>query len=191
VKEESVVLAGFLKYQESVGSFVTSLATFPWMTQQCEPSPEWHVFETRHDALYGLHKLAFQVEDVDERAAVFAKGFNETFDAAFSLAESLGCLTESRDAFFRVWSTTFDLVSRVVAASTEMDAGTVACNAARDTSLWAMVLIVKDRGLAPQYVNHALSRMDVWWRGFGLLCDGGKNNELFVYKRAGSERKDK
>lgn len=54
-------------------------------------------------------------------------------------------------------------------------------DAAEDARLYCFVKIVKSlhAKIAVKHIQHAEDRMDVWRRGFGLLCD--VNGKLYVY----------
>ena len=51
--------------------------------------------------------------------------------------------------------------------------------AAGDAALYARCLIVKDK-LEPRHIDHAEKRMDVWKKGYELLCD--IDGVLYVYE---------
>ena len=58
-------------------------------------------------------------------------------------------------------------------------AGAAARDAAWDAALYARCLIVKDK-LEPRHIDHAEKRMDVWKKGYELLCD--IDGVLYVYE---------
>jgi hypothetical protein len=53
-----------------------------------------------------------------------------------------------------------------------------AWDAARDAALFARCLLVKDK-IDKKHMKHTTERMEVWKRGFGLLCD--VKGKLYVY----------
>jgi hypothetical protein len=57
-------------------------------------------------------------------------------------------------------------------------AGEVAWDAAWDAALFARCLLVRDK-LDKKFLKHAADRMEVWRRGYGLLCD--VKEKLYVY----------
>jgi hypothetical protein len=71
-------------------------------------------------------------------------------------------------------------------AATARDA---AWNAAQDAALYAAVQIVcADLDIDPEWRAHVEARMQVWRKGYGLLCD--VEGRLYVYVRAGGWRRD-
>ena len=52
-------------------------------------------------------------------------------------------------------------------------------DAAGDARLWSQVLVCDGLPLAQRHIDHARARMDVWRRGYGLLCD--VDGVLYVY----------
>lgn len=58
-------------------------------------------------------------------------------------------------------------------------AGVAALDASRDAALWASVLVCQGLRLEQRHIDRARARMDVWRRGYGLLCD--VDGVLYVY----------
>ena len=53
-------------------------------------------------------------------------------------------------------------------------------NAAWDTSLY-VTAIISEWNFPLKYQKHIKERMEVWQKGYGLLCD--VNGKLYVYKK--------
>ena len=56
-----------------------------------------------------------------------------------------------------------------------------AWDAAGDAGLYARMLVVSDLKLAEKHRTHIKKRMEVWQKGYGLLCD--VDGVLYVYKK--------
>jgi hypothetical protein len=86
-------------------------------------------------------------------------------------------------AWVAAWTAACDaalVAGRDAARDVAGDAALVAArDAAGDARLWSQVLVCDGLPLAQRHIDHARARMDVWRRGYGLLCD--VDGVLYVY----------
>lgn len=150
-----------------VEAFVAELPSLPWLRPQGDPDPEWRVFETldaaeaaaRADAEDATQNVARATADAAAWNVAWGAARNAAMDAAWNAARD-AALGAAHDA-----------------------AGFAAWDAAWDAVLWALVLVCDGLALDQRHIDHARARMDVWRRGYGLLCD--VNGALYVYRGLG------
>jgi hypothetical protein len=149
-----------------VEAFVAELPSWPWMQPQGDPDPSWEVFSTidvawvaaRSAARDAARDAAWDEARVAARNVARSAARDAACDAARDAAGDAG-----RDA---VW-----VAARDAAWAVSGDAG-----------LWSQVLVCGGLPLDQRHIDHARARMDVWRRGYGLLCD--VDGVLYVYEKA-------
>ena len=140
-------------WTDTVG-WVETLKSIAWLKPDGKPKKEWRLFKTRAAAWAAARAAAW--------AAARAAAWAAARDASWAAARAA-----SWDA------------ARAAAWDAARDA---AWDAARDAALYAGGLIVADLKLAKEHRTHIKKRMEVWQKGYGLLCD--VNGILYVYEKA-------
>lgn len=156
-----------------IEAFIAELQTFPWLQPQGEPNSEWLVFGSRDDASDAAAEVLWSMH----WGAVWDSAHEVAWEAA-SEAGLVGALDIAGDV---VWEETRSMVRGHKVSDIQYAGGLVACDAARDAALWARMLICSGLPLAQRHIEHARARMEVWRRGYGLLCD--VDGVLYVYER--------
>ena len=145
------------QYVRRVNSFIRSLEKIPWMQHARPPLKKWKLFETREDAWKAAENWGWD--------AACDVAWNAARDAARIAARNA-----ARDA------------ARIAAlfAARRTLAGDAGGDVGWDAALWASMLVCDGLKLDEKYIQHARARMEVWRRGYGLLCD--IDGVLYVYK---------
>ena len=139
--------------------------SFPYFQPQGDPAPAWKVFETR---------IAARTARAAARTARIARTAART---AAEVAVGAAAETAARTAAMDV----ADIAARGAVMDAVRDVvWDAAMAAAMDVRLWAETMVVSDL-IDPAHIDHVAARIDVWRRGYGLLCD--VNGELYVYRK--------
>jgi hypothetical protein len=152
-----------------VEAFVAELPSWTWMQPQGDPDPSWEVFPTIDEAWVAARSAARWAgrHGMAAWAAAWVAARDAACDAALVAAR-----VAARDAA--------GAAAQRAAYGASCDAALVAArDAAGDARLWSRVLVCDGLPLAQRHIDHARARMDVWRRGYGLLCD--VDGVLYVY----------
>jgi hypothetical protein len=155
-------LANLLSGAEWLKPFDKFLASIPkikWMKNGGKPLKAWKVFKTWDAAGAAAHAAARDAAGAAAGAAALAAAC----DAAGAAARDAAGAAAGAAA----WAAARDA------------AGAAARDAACDAELMAL-MILAGTGLAKENMSHIKSRLDVWRKGYGLLCD--VNGVLYVYE---------
>lgn len=153
-------------WRRDIEAFVAELPTLPWLEPQGEPDPVWRVFETGRAAWMVTRRVARRNNGwLAAIAAAEKVAAHAIDDCAYQEAQN--------DVWFAAWD----------AASNGVAVWDAVADAAKDAVLWASVLMCQDLSLPQTHIEHARARMDVWRRGYGLLCD--VDGKLYVYQEEG------
>ena len=150
------------KYWKYVEEFIKELKTADyWFKNDGNPNPEWKLFKTRNAA----RNAARNAVGYAARNAVGYTAWNAAWnaadmDAARAAGEAAG--DAARDT---AWNA----------------AGDTAWNAAGDTTVFARMLCCIDLDVELKHLLHLNARMEVWRKGYGLLCD--VDGVLYVYQK--------
>jgi len=145
-----------LGWVRKVNAFIKSLKQIPWFEGAKPPRKTWRLFETQDAARDAIRNT---VRNAARNAAWNAIG-DTVRKIAISIARDI-----ARDAVREaVWGTSVD----------------ASWDAAWDAGLHAQMLVCDGLDLDPTHVRHTRARMDVWRRGYGLLCD--IKGVLYVYR---------
>lgn len=147
-------------YVQAVNVFLGELKTIPWLKPDGNPDPDWRIFETR-DAAWNA------AVDATRGAA-----WNTVWDAVWDATRGAAWNNEP------VCSAGIRAAAWDAARNAALDA---ARGAAWDAALMARILICTGLPLEQKYIDHAAARMNVWRKGYGLLCD--IDGVLYVYKK--------
>jgi hypothetical protein len=141
------------KWWTDTVSWVDTLKNISWLKPDGKPNKEWKLYPTRAAARNAARNAAWDAAR------------NAVWDAA-------------RNA---VWNAVWD-AARNAARNAAWDAArNAAWDAAWDAALYARGMIVADIKLEEKHRAHIKKRMEVWQKGYGLLCD--VNKDLYVYEK--------
>ena len=144
-----------------VEAFAAELKEIPWLKPQGDPDPAWSMYGTEQQAMVSVRHPAMD------------SAWHAAMSMARDAAKRAG-MASAQDAAKRA---AFDATTEVV-SGVGLDP---LMGAGWDAALWAVILICKGLDIDQSHVNHAKERMDVWRRGYGLLCD--VDRKLLVYRR--------
>ena len=142
------------KWWTDCEGWVATLKNISWLKPDGKPKKEWMLFETR-DAAWAAAR------DAARDAAWDAAG-----DAARDAARDAAWDAAGDAAWAAAWAAARD----------------AARDAAWDAALYSRGMFICDGlKLAEKHKTHIRKRMEVWQKGYGLLCD--VNGKLYVYKK--------
>jgi hypothetical protein len=148
------------KWWTDTEGWVATLKNISWLKPDGKPKKEWMLFETRAAAGDAAWAAAGDAAKDAAWAAAWAAAGDAAKDAAWAAA----------------WDAAWDAAKDAAWAA----AGDAAGDAAWDAALYARVIFICDGlKLAEKHKTHIKKRMEVWQKGYGLLCD--VNGKLFVY----------
>ena len=150
-----------------VEAFVAELPRLPWLEPQGKPDPSWYVFDT--------YEMAQDAVSGKRRDIAWGKALDAAREAA-----RVAMRGAARNA---AWKAAWGLLRGVVFLVSQQ----IARGAGLDAALWTSILVCKGLPLAQEHIDHARARMDVWRRGYGVLCDAsdvyGVEGTLYVYRK--------
>jgi hypothetical protein len=170
--------------------FIEAIKQNQWLDNHGKIKKEWKIFETRGAALTAAGDAAWVAAGGAARGAAGDAAWVAAGGAARGAAGDAAWVAAGGAARGAAWDAAWDAAltaAGVAAGDAARDAArdaalTAARGAARgaagDAALYARCLIA-DPGLP--HSKHATDRLDVWLRGYGLLCD--INGVLYVYKK--------
>jgi len=168
--------------------FIKSLSKIAWFKNDGRPLKEWKLFETREAAVdaawdaVGAAAVAAAgaaASDAARNAAGAAAGA-AAWDAAGDAAVDAAWAAAS-DAARNAASDAARAAARAAAWAAAWDAvGAAARDAEGAAALEVRILVCKGLKLDKKHIEHSKKRMEVWRKGYGLLCD--VNGILYVYK---------
>jgi len=187
-----------------VQNFIESLKQINWFKPDGKPKKEWKIFygdtwgEARRKAREATHgvmqKTAWDmIHDATwdaTQAAARIGAWNAAWNAAKKMAtecskrhsKSVSWDTKTgRRRWLGVWSFSDGFIRGMTGAHDEAKAAVE--NVAYDTALYASMLVVSDLDFPhkTKYIQHARERMEVWEKGYALLCD--VDGVLYVYAK--------
>jgi hypothetical protein len=145
------------KWWTDTCGWIDTLKNIAWLKPDGKPKKEWKLFETRDVAWDATRATARDAAGDAAGAAAWAATRDAAGDAAGDAA----------------WAATRDAARDA--------AGAAAWAATRDAALYARGMIVDDLKLESKHRTHIKDRMEVWQKGYGLLCD--VNGVLYVYEK--------
>jgi len=174
------------EYVKRVNQFLRTIKTIKWFSNHREPLKSWQLFETRNAAWNAARNAAWNAArnaagDAARNAAGDAAG-DAAWNAAWKAAGN-AAWNAARNAAWKAARNAAWKAARNAARNAAGDAAWKAArNAAWNAELMATILVCYGlKTLDEDHVRHALSRWEVWKRGYGLF--GDINGELFVYKK--------
>jgi len=147
-----------------VERFIREVKKIKYFDNHGEINPNWKVFETRGAAVDAARYAAWDAGDAVGDAARYAAQ-EDAVDA-------------ERDA---AWVAAWDAAQYAARYAAVDAAGDAARNAAQDAELLVMCTVAFFYDTENRHYKYARARMDVWRRGYGLLCD--IDGVLYVYKK--------
>lgn len=149
------------------------LKAFPWLKPDGSPRPEWQVFTAPTlPAAWDAAVEATQGTGVDA-------ALNAAVEAARAAARDEGWDTAWNAAWDAVMGTPTWYQAWDGARGTGLD---VAQDATRDMALLYWIETAAP-GIDASHIAHARARVEVWRKGYALLCDVG--GVLYVYAKEG------
>jgi hypothetical protein len=158
------------KWWTDCEGWIATLKNIAWLKPDGKPKKEWLLFETRVAAGVAAGVAARVAAGVAARAAA-----GDAAWVAAGVAARAAAWDAAGDA---AW-----VAARAAAGDAARAAAGVAARAAAwDAALYSRGIFICDGlKLAEKHKTHIKKRMEVWKKGYGLLCDvGGK---LYCYKR--------
>jgi hypothetical protein len=146
-------------------NWVETLKNIAWLKPDGKPKKEWKLFETRDAAGDAAWDAAWAAARDAARDAAGAAARDAAGDAAWAAA----------------WAAARDAAWAAAWAAARDAAWDAAWAASRDAALYARGLIIADLKLAKEHRTHIKKRMEVWQKGYGLLCDVA--GILYVYEK--------
>lgn len=153
------------KWWTDTMAWIDTLKDIAWLKPDGNPNPEWKLFPTRaaaRDAAWAAARAA--AGDAAGAAARDAAG-DAARDAAWDAALDAALDATRAAAWAAAWDAARD----------------AALDAAWDAALYARGMIVADLKLESKHRTHIKQRMEVWQKGYGLLCD--VDGVLYVYEK--------
>jgi len=165
-------------WEREARKFVESLSFVPWMKPDGKPRKVWKLFEgsTLEIARVAALDAALEIARVAARDATLEIARDATLEIARDAAWDAtwdATLEIARDA-------TWDATLEIVRDAARVAARDAAWEIARDAALAARRIIVGNR-LAKKHADHIKARMEVWRKGYCLLCD--VDGVLYVYAK--------
>jgi len=165
-------------WKKYIDEFVKELKTADyWFKNDGKPNPEWKLFETRAAARNAARNAAWDAARNAAwdaawdaaRGATRGAAWDAAWDAAWGAARDA-----ARDA---TWGVARGAARGVVRGA----ARGAARDAARDATCFCSLFVCMDLDINFKHFEHMNKRMEVWRKGYGLLCD--VDGVLYVYKK--------
>jgi hypothetical protein len=162
------------KWWTDAEGWIATLRDIAWLKPDGKPNKEWKVFPTRAaawDATWAAARAA--ARDV-ARDAARAAAWSAAWSATRAAARAAAWTAAGDAAGDAAWSVAWSVAGAA--------AGAAAGDAAGDAALYVRgEYICKDLKLAEKHHTHIRKRMEVWQKGYGLLCD--VSGVLYVYEK--------
>jgi len=178
-KQEQVVL------QKEIDAIVDEVKAIEWFSKKGKPLKKWKLHKNSAaagDAAWAAAKAAAGAAAKDAaRAAARAAAWDAAWDAARAAAKAAAGDAAWDAAKDAAWAAAKDAAWAAawaaVGAAAKAAAWAAASAAAKDAAWDAEARIINLKG---KHRKHFEDRMEVWRRGYGLLCD--VNGILYVYE---------
>jgi len=200
-------------YLDKIEALVLGAPTWPWLKPQCEPDLAWRMFDTPSEAARQAtwdtvwdsaweearsvvgYSDTDSIRDIAQRAASYASqvaplvSWRARWDARWHMACDATWETARGGGREKEWNVVWHKVEAGVReaamrAVPDKSARYLTLDAATDAALWAEVLVCDGLPLAQEHIDHARARMDVWWRGYVLVCAVGERLYVCRGRRA-------
>ncbi len=182
------------KWWTDAEGWIATLKDIAWLKPDGKPKKEWKLFETRAAAWDAVGAAAWAAAWDAAGAAAWDAARAAAWDAARAAAWAAAraaARDAARDAAGAAardaaWAAAWDAARDAARAAARAAAGAAAWDAAGDAA-WDAALYVQgeficaDLKLAEKHRTRIRKRMEVWQKGYGLVCD--INGVLYCYKK--------
>jgi len=178
------------EYWKVVQEFIKELETSTyWFSPDGEPCPEWKFYEgdTWEAAREAARNAALDTALDAVRDTAWDAALDVARDIAWEAARNAAwkaARNAARNAARDIaWEAARDIAWEAAWEAAACDA---ACDVARgtatcDAALFARMIVCLDLNIDMKHLTHLNKRMEVWRKGYALLCD--VNGVLYVYAK--------
>jgi len=157
-------------WKKYIDEFVKELKTADyWFKNDGKPNPEWKLFETRAAARNAARNAAWDAAR------------NAAWDAAWDAARGATRGAAWDAAWDAAWGAARDAARGATRGAAWDAAWDAAWGVARGAACFCSLFVCMDLDINFKHFEHMNKRMEVWRKGYGLLCD--VDGVLYVYKK--------